>query len=259
MRANSRGAVLLVLTGLMGLACGTSQATPSSGAFSVTSSISEGASLSQPVAWTATPSSIAAVDHVDFLIDGAVSWTEKKTPYVFNDDGNRLQPWLLGLGSHVLAIRAVTSSGAQATSTAHVTVTTGPQVPATLAGTFSRSVTAADVARVEGYRTAEDANIGPTPTGVWTAHFQPSGLLVFDDPEGSGGDEAFGATLDGLLNMDGPVNWREPLDRQGSFCVHEAPGQYQWARAGKTLVITGSDRQCADRDAIFIGTWIPTA
>jgi hypothetical protein len=226
-----------------------SQATPPSAALSITSSIPEGSSLSQPVAWIATPSSIAGIDHVDFLIDGSVSWTEHKTPYTFNDDGNRLQPWLLSLGSHVLTVRVVTSSGAQASSIAHVTVTTGPQAPAALDLTFTRTVTAADVARVAIYRTEVDAKGGILPTGVWTAHFEPTGLLVFGDPNGSGGNEAFSATLGGLLNMDGPVNWRESTDRQGGFCALEAPGQYRWSIAGRTLTITGDDRRCADRDA----------
>lgn len=244
------------------MACGTGQATPKSMvtpvALSVTSSISDGSSLSQPVAWIATPSTISGVDHVDFLIDGAVSWTEHKTPYTFNDDGNRLQPWLLALGAHDLTVRAVTSGGAKATSTAQVTVTTGPQVPSTLAGTFSRSLTPADAARVASYRTKADANSGTIPTGIWTARFQPNGLLVFDDPNGSGGNEAFSATSAGSLNMDGPVNWREAKDRQGSFCAHESPGQYHWSMAGHTLVITGEDRMCADRDALLIGGWVQT-
>lgn len=246
----------LGFTAFMSLACGPGQATPTSAPLSVTSSIPEGSSLSQPVAWIATPSSTAGLDHVDFLIDGAVTWTEHQTPYTFNDDGNRLEPWLLSLGSHILTVRAVTSSGAQASSTAHVTVTTGPQAPAILAGKFTRTVTPADVARVQSYRTEADANSGVVPTGVWTAHFEPTGLLVFDDPKGSGGNEAFSATLSGPLNMDGPVNWRESKDRQGGFCAHEVPGQYHWTMAGRTLVITGDDRRCSDRDAVFIGTWI---
>jgi hypothetical protein len=250
------GLLSLGFTGLMSLACGAGQATPASAALNITSSIPEGSSLSQPVAWIATPSNIIGIDHVDFLIDGSVSWTEHKTPYTFNDDGNRLQPWLLSLGSHVLTVRAVTSSGAQASSTAHVTVTTGPQAPAALDLTFTRTVTAADVARVAAYRTAVDAHAGTIPTGVWTAHFEPTGLLNFDDPNGSGGNEAFSATLGGLLNMDGPVNWRESTDRQGGFCAHEVPGQYHWSVAGRTLTITGDDRRCSDRDALFIGTWI---
>jgi hypothetical protein len=118
-------------------------------------------------------------------------------------------------------------------------------------------VTAADVARVQSYRTEADASTGVIPTGVWSAHFEPTGLLVFDDPKGSGGNEAFSATI-GPLNTDGPVNWRESKDRQGSFCAHELPGQYHWTITGRTLVITGDDRQCADRDAVLIGTWIQT-
>jgi hypothetical protein len=220
--------------------------------------MSDGSSLSQPVAWTATPSTIFGLDRVDFLIDGSVRWTEYQAPYTFNEFGNRLQPWLLGLGAHDLTVRAYASGGALATSTAHVTVTTGPQVPSALAGTFTRSVTPEDVARVEVYRTKADANTGIMPTGIWSVHFQPNGLLVYDDPKGSGGNEAFSATAAGTLNVDGPVYWREAEDRQGSFCEQESPGQYHWSITGHTLVITGEDRKCADRDALFIGRWAQT-
>jgi hypothetical protein len=227
--------------------------TPTIGAFSVTSSIIDGASLSEPIAWTATAS--AALNHVDFLVDGAVKWTEYKTPYFFNDDGNLLHPWLLGAGPHLLTALAVATSGAQASSSAHVTVTAGPQVPAALAGTFTRSVTAPDYARTASYRTQEDINIGQAPDGTWIVHFQPNGLILFDDPKGSGGSEALSATPAGTLTMGGPANWLVPKDRWGSFCVKEAPGPYHWSIAGRTLTITGDEKKCADRDSVFIGTW----
>jgi hypothetical protein len=217
---------------------------------SVTSSIADGSSLAEPVAWTATPSSLDGIEHVDFLVDGVVKWTENKTPYFFNDDYNLLHPWLLGLGAHVLTVQAVTQSGAQANSTAHVTVTAGPQVPAALAGTFTRSVTPEDIARTQAYRTG-----GHVPPGMWTARFQPTGLIVFDDPNGSGGDEALRATPTGALALGGPVNWLETKDRRGGFCEPEVPGLYHWSVTGRTLTITGDDKKCADRDAVFIGNW----
>jgi hypothetical protein len=227
--------------------------TPTVAAFSVTSSILDGASLSDPVAWTVTAT--AGLSRVDFLVDGAVKWTEYNAPYFFNDDGNLLHPWLLGAGPHLLTTRAVTTSGAQASSSAHVTVAAGPQVPATLVGTFTRSVTAPDYVRTARYRAQEDINIGQAPDGTWTAHFQPNGLILFDDPKGSGGSEALSATPAGTLTMGGPVNWLVPKDRWGNFCVKEAPGQYHWSIAGRTLTITGDEKKCADRDSVFIGNW----
>jgi hypothetical protein len=250
---------LVVVTGCGSSATGGSEqatSTPTIAAFSVASSILNGATLSEPIAWTATAT--AMLSRVDFLVDGAVKWTEYKTPYFFNDDGNLLHPWLLGAGPHLLTTRGVATSGAQASSSAHVTVTAGPQVPAALAGTFARSVTAADYARTAGYRTQTDINIGQAPDGVWTAHFQPKGLILFDDPKGSGGTEALSATPGGTLTMGGPVNWLVHKDRQGNFCQKEAPGQYHWSVAGRTLTITGDEKKCADRDSVFIGNWTQT-
>jgi hypothetical protein len=257
--------VLLIAFALSGVtACGSSAAsgtarptaaapTATTTTLSVSSSIADGAILAEPVAWTATAN--AGLSRVDFLVDGSVKWTEYKTPYFFNDDGNLLHPWLLGIGAHVLTVKAVGADGAQASSSAHVTVPAAPQVPASLAGAFTRSVSAADYARTDPYRTPADANIGHAPDGVWTAHFQPNGLIVFDDPKGSGGDEAFSGTSAGILGLDGPVNWLEAKDRWGSFCEKEAPGQYHWSVAGHTLTITGDDKKCADRDSVFIGSW----
>ena len=226
---------------------------PATPALVVTSSIADGSTLTEPVAWTATANS--GLSQVEYLVDGVSKWTEYKSPYFFNDDGNLLHPWLLGAGAHVLTVRAVATSGAIASSLAHVTVTTGPAVPSTLAGTFTRSVVAADYARTEAYRTQADINIGQAPEGVWTAHLLPTGLLLFDDPKGSGGSEALSATADGMLRMGGPVNWMVAKDRWGSFCEKERPGEYRWSVSGHILTITGSEKKCADRDSVFIGTW----
>jgi hypothetical protein len=247
---------LVAVTGCGSSATGGSAqatSTPRSAAFSVTSSILDGASLSEPIAWTATAT--VGLSRVDFLVDGAVKWTEYKTPYFFNDDGNLLHPWLLGAGPHLLATRAVATNGAQASSSAHVTVTAGAHVPVALAGTFTRSVAAPDYDRTAGYRTQADINVGRAPDGVWTAHFQPNGVILFDDPKGSGGAEALSASAGGTLTLGGPVNWLVPKDRQGSFCEKEAPGQYHWSIAGRTLTITGDKKECADRDSVFIGNW----
>jgi hypothetical protein len=212
--------------------------------------------LANPLPWTASAN--AGISRVDFLVDGTVKWTEYKSPYFFNDDGNLLHPWLLGAGAHLLTVRAVAPSGAHASSSVHVNVTAVPQVPRALSGTFTRSVAAADYARTADYRTQADINIGQAPDGMWTAHFQPNGLILFDDPKGSGGSEALSATVGGALTIGGPANWLVAKDRWGSFCEKEAPGQYHWSVAGRTLTITGDERKCADRDSVFIGMWTQT-
>jgi hypothetical protein len=104
----------------------TSPSASAAAPFSVSMSISDGAVLSQAVTWEAKPAAGDAdpISKVEFSIDGKVRWTEENEPYVFDDDGQLLPPWLLGNGAHVLAVHAVALSGAEGTATAHVTVRT---------------------------------------------------------------------------------------------------------------------------------------
>jgi hypothetical protein len=86
----------------------------------VTSSITNGSTLSGSVPWQATPSQ--SVSQVDFSIDGVLKWTEKTAPYVFNGDGKTLDTKTLTDGSHVLLVVATTSTGAKAQASATVQV-----------------------------------------------------------------------------------------------------------------------------------------
>jgi hypothetical protein len=93
-------------------------AVPPLASFTVKSSIANGATLSGPVPWTATPS--ATVSKVDFYIDGALKWTENIAPYVFNGDGKTLDTKTLTNASHVLKLVATPATG---TATAQLSVT----------------------------------------------------------------------------------------------------------------------------------------
>ena len=220
----------------------------------VTSSITDGSALAQAVAWTATTSAPATTSRVEFLIDGVLSWTELRAPWVFNDDPGVLHPWLLGVGPHVLTVRAFTFRQDPAEATANVTVTSGAEIPVALVGTFTRMVSAEDVARTQPQRPPADKGLS-LPAGVWTARFQPDGSIVLDDPNGSGITEAMRGTDDGVLSLEGSVSWRESKDRQGFFCEPEPTGQYRWSVSGSALVIDGGQQQCADRDSVFVGSW----
>jgi Hypothetical glycosyl hydrolase family 15/Bacterial Ig domain len=92
--------------------------------FSVSSSISSGATLSGAVSWQATPSQSSS--QVDFYVDGSLRWTERAAPYVFNGDGNTLDTRTLTGGSHVLKVVATaTSNGATAEVSSAVQVANG--------------------------------------------------------------------------------------------------------------------------------------
>lgn len=122
-------------------------------------------------------------------------------------------------------------------------------MPAGLTGTFVRTVAQKDIDRTANNPGRDSQGL---PTGRWTAHLA-KGLLSIDDPAGGGAAEAFSATA-GQLKMWGPPNWLPPKARQGGSCDHEPPGVFHWSRIGDRLIITGGGN-CADRDALFVGSW----
>jgi hypothetical protein len=220
----------------------------------VLSSITDGAVLADPVRWTAQPLGVTArdtVDRVEFSVDGRVLWIEHTAPYFFNDDYNHLFPWLLGAGRHHLALRLITTGGRTASTTAQVTVVATRQ-PTALHGTYTRTVSTADLSRTQRFRN-EPAN-QVLPAGKWRVHIS-DGVFYFDDPSGGGGSEAFIALPNRSLTMQGPVNWLEPASRQGSFCGVEPTGTYRWSLHGNELTLTARSDRCADRNSMFNGTW----
>jgi hypothetical protein len=221
----------------------------------VLSSISDGAVLSNALQWTARPVGVADanVARVEFVIDARVRWTEQHPPYVFNGDGNELFPWVLGQRGHRLAVRVLTSSGKQANTSASVTVSVPVPVPTQLVGIYTRTVTAADIRRTRSFRHEPVGQI--LPAGTWRLEIARDGVITFDDPQGSGGNEAFSATPGGAITLQGPANWLLPADRQGSFCGVEPIGAYSWVtHPGRLTLIPGHDR-CADRNSMFAGDW----
>ncbi len=120
--------------------------TQPSARLSVTSSVTDGETLTDATLWQATADG-APIDHVDFFIDGKKLWTESNAPYFFNDDNQYLEPWLLSPGSHVLLARATGTMGETGESTTNVKVGPAPSVPKGLTGSFTRTVTQGDIDR----------------------------------------------------------------------------------------------------------------
>jgi hypothetical protein len=233
--------------------CGSS--TTPKPALGVLSSISDGAALSNALQWTARPVGVADpnVARVEFVIDARVRWTEQHSPYVFNGDGNELFPWVLGPGPHRLAVRVVTSSGKRASTTASVTVSVPVLVPSELVGTFTRDVTAADVRRTQTFRHEPADQV--LPAGTWRMQITRDGVITFEDPLASGGNEAFTATPGGTITLQGPADWLLPASRQGSFCGVEPIGAYSWVAHASRLTLTPRHDRCADRNSMFAGDW----
>ena len=210
----------------------------------VTSSIADGAVLTNPVSWIATVTGVTAsdaIDRVDFNIDGSIAWTEHSSPYTFNDDGYLLINAVLTPGSHVLALDAVTVSGAHATTDAAVT-TTRALVP--------------DELHDKNFIRFRPAG-GPTPAGEWRIEFDVDGVVRINDPGGGRATEAFVATSDGGLTLYGPANWIVPESDRGGFCDEpENIAKMHWQLRGTDLVISavGVDN-CDGRTSFFAGTW----
>jgi hypothetical protein len=266
--------LLAVLVLTLGTACSSSgpskangSSTPpstSSSPVAVTSSITSGQRLTAALAWTATPTTTAAdpVQDVRFLVDGKVLWTERNSPYVFDDDGELLAPWLLGNGPHELAVVLTTLGGKHATATASVTVAVDTSANAALAGTYQRQVTTADGARTAPYRTPDKGAFGEsTPPGLWIIKVLPTGMVLGDEAKDQMKQpfvEPF--TVSGSrLTLYGPAVWKQADGTQPNlFCEPERPSTYRWSLSGTKLVLSAVDKVCADRDTLFVGTWTRT-
>jgi hypothetical protein len=253
----------VVLLGTTLEACGSSsndkgQGTTSTSlsAFSVQSSITDGQTLSGAVKWMATIPGTQNATSVEFLVDDQVKWREKNAPYYFDDDHGVLPPWLLGEGPHRLAVRATASDGRTATATAAVKVAATSPDNSAVAGTYDRMVTDADVARVAAYRNQRHGAFGSVPpTGKWTLKISPQGLVRVVDPDGGTSYEPYTAQKQSLT-LYGPAVWLQPNPNEPFlFCDPEARSDYQWTTDASTLVITSTDKLCADRDQIFEGHW----
>ena len=208
----------------------------------VTSSVADGP-LTRPVEWIAQvagPTDMV-IDHVDFLLDGKVAWTEHNVPYTFNDDGQLLLPWVLTPGPHQLAVNVVTASGVVASAQAEVT-TDRPPVPAALLDRkFVRTVPASESG----------------PAGDWHLRFGADGVIIVDDPWGTGVSEGFHAAPDGTLSLFGPANWIEPADHEGYFCGPDGVVGMHWKAKGSVLTLSSTDHPdpCPGRASVFAGTW----
>jgi len=117
----------------------------------VVSSIANGARLSGSVVWTA--SSSATLTKVEFLVDGAVRWTEAGAPYQYAGDPNgRLDTTTLAAGAHTLSVKAYGTNGKNASASSTVTVlnaaTTPP--PPSQQGTFTVTSSIGSGATISG-------------------------------------------------------------------------------------------------------------
>jgi hypothetical protein len=257
--------VWLVL--LMLVAGAASVASAGKAAFAVTSSLDGKNVLPLRTRWLAYPKLPAAqIKQVDFFIGGKLRWVEQYAPYNYGSDdrhghlGYLITTWLTS-GRHVFTARAIDKTGRKATDTVVARVLPAPESPAELAGTWTRTVTTADLKK---------SGPQPPPAGVWKLVFDRVGAWELD-PQGGGVVSQYDAAGD-VVHAYAPIQMVPRLSNGnpgtvarfghrvavggGTDCREDGPfGFYTWSVSGTELTLTATKEGCGNRRAIWEGTW----
>jgi len=224
----------------------------------VRSSIRDGVELTRPISWQAYVTGIGARDvaAVRFLIDGKLRHLALTAPYLFAGRGNLLLPGTLGPGSHIFAVDVTLTDGHHlTTATVAVVSAAASGIPRQLLGPWTRTVTAADVARTQNLR---DPDPIPLPAGTWQVSIGADGVARYTDPTpahhltvGQVRFEPGGRLVVGNQIPD------SPHASPGGFCGDTVgDGIYHWSLHGNALTIqVVSDHQCANRNSFWTGTF----
>jgi len=228
--------------------------------------------LQQQSRWLAHPNlAPAEVAEVDFLIDGRLRWVEHSAPYVYagDDENGRLgylfTSWLTP-GKHRFVTRVKTTSEETATDVVSARVAAAPAPPPSLAGTWTRTLTAEDAAKSDPKYGADFI----PPTGVWHIVIDRIGIWELD-PVGSGIVQAYslsGQTLRSYAPImmvpkrasgdPGSVRrFGHRIDAGGGVdCDASGPvGAYRWSVSDRQLTLTAVREPCGQRRAVYEGTW----
>ena len=223
----------------------------------VRSSIPDGAELTGPTRWQAGVSGIPAggVASVRFFIDGKLKHLARQAPYLFAGRGNLLLPGTLGPGSHSFAVDVTLTDGRHLTTAATAVVSAKARgIPHQVLGRWTRNVTAAEVARTQGFRNPADGI--PLPAGTWQVRIAPDGVARYTTPTH---DLTVGQVRfepGGRLVVGNQIP-NFPHAAKGGFCVGTAgDGIYHWSLHGHALTVrVVSDQQCAGRNSFWNGTF----
>jgi hypothetical protein len=223
----------------------------------ISSSIADGATLSDPLRWEARVAGVPARDIVSvrFLIDGKVRHVEQRAPYLFAGQGNMLLPGSLRAGTHTFAVDARLVDGRRlTTATTAIVSPAAYRAPRAVVGRWIRTVKPAEVRRTAGFR---DPSYGVAlPVGVWKLRIGADGVARYTDPTDvhdvtvsqvrfeSGGRLVVGNEIPNF-----------PGASEGGFCPDTVgTGSYRWSIDGASLVVHEvHDRQCADRNSFWNG------
>jgi hypothetical protein len=223
------------------------------------SSIADGAELTGPVRWEARVPGIPAggVASVRFFIDGKLRHLARQTPYLFAGRGNLLLPGTLGPGTHIFAVDVTLTDGRHLTTAATAVVSASARgIPRQVLGRWIRDITAAQVARTQGFRNPADGI--PLAAGTWQVRIGADGVARYTGPTPTH-DLTVGQVRfepGGRLVVGNQIP-NFPHASKGGFCAGTAgDGIYHWSLHGHALTVrVVSDRQCAGRNSFWNGTF----
>jgi hypothetical protein len=121
-----------------------------------------------------------------------------------------------------------------------------------LAGTYERQLTRADVARTADLRDESGAAQETPKPGPLELTLKTGTLSLTDVKAGLTIRQDFSATSDGALRIGA---YQAP--EEASFCGPEISqtASYTWEKSGDVLILKADQDECADRDSILSGEW----
>jgi hypothetical protein len=121
-----------------------------------------------------------------------------------------------------------------------------------LAGTYERTLTEADVERTDHLRDESLPGQGKPQPGLLKLALEHGTLTMIDAGAGVTIRQDFSATSDGAFRIGA---YQAP--DQGSFCGPDVSqtASYSWKQSGDALTLKADQDECADRDSILSGQW----
>jgi hypothetical protein len=221
----------------------------------VTSTLDGKTTLPSRIHWLASPKLPASsVREVAFLVDGKVRWIEHMAPYTYGEDGGYLVTTWLAAGRHRFTARVTDTRGRVASDSVSARVGAGRAPPRSLAGAWTRRLTAADQKKAAG---------DPPPVGQWRIVFDRVGVWELD-PFGGGTIAEYAARNNALdtfvpiqMGPDGVGVSKYRHTKIGGFeCGPDGPfGSYRWSVSGTRVTLTARKEGCGARRAILEGIW----
>jgi hypothetical protein len=140
-------------------------------------------------------------------------------------------------------------------ATAAATTTSTSQasgLPSQLAGSYTRSVSKADIERTQAKRSEAGPNQEKPKPERALLFFEPKAMTTRNPSADFVVQQDYSASPDGKLVIRGYQN-----PEAGAFCGPEIPqnATYTWKVAGDKLTLRAVKDPCADRDSTLTGVW----